>query len=48
MVWPAVIAAGAVIGSALLANKGQKDSNEESAEQAEKNREFNAIEADVS
>lgn len=43
--WPAIIGAGAVIGSALLANKGQKDANEESAEQAQLNREFNSAEA---
>lgn len=43
--WPAIIGAGAVIGSALLANKGQADANEESAHQAQLNRDFNSAEA---
>lgn len=45
MVWPAVIAAGAAIGSALLANKGQQDANDAQAEQAQLNRDFNSAEA---
>ena len=42
---PAIIGAGAVIGAALLANKGQADANEESAQQAQLNRDFNSAEA---
>lgn len=45
MVWPAIIAAGAAIGSAILANKGQQDANDAQAEQAQLNRDFNSAEA---
>ena len=45
MVWPAVIAGAAVIGSALLGQQGQKEANETNEDIAKENREFNAIEA---
>ena len=45
MVWPAIIAAAAAVGSAILSNKGQKEANEAQADQAQLNREFNSAEA---
>ena len=43
--WPAIIAAASTIGSALLANYGQRKANEAQEDQAQLNRDFNSAEA---
>lgn len=48
MVWPAIIAAAAAIGSAIIGSKGQADTNAANAEMAREQMDFNAAQADIS
>lgn len=48
MVWPAIIAAGAAIGSSLMGQRGARETNEANAEIAREQMAWNSFEADKS